>query len=103
MMTCYKYSSHGSQEFNKWYFNDYKVIKVFGADQRIAFRRIGDNYRRGVTLTKDAFRNMVDVTIVPGMKVQLDRNCLFISHGKRIQLIKYCFTRDKKKCDGGFF
>ena len=58
---------------------------------------------RGVTLSKRAFLNMVDVTINPGMKVELEPNCVLSNLGKRVHLVKYCLTQDKKKCEGGFF
>ena len=91
------------EKCNKWYFNDYKLIKVFGVNDRIAFQRKGNKYARGVTLSKRAFYNIVDVSITPGMKVELEPNVVLSNLGKRIQLIKYCLTRDMKKCDGGFF
>ena len=104
-MACFQLSSPISAERNKWYFNDYKVIKVFGKDDRIAFQRKGRKYTctRGVTLSKRAFLNIVDVTITPGMKVELEPNCVLTNLGKRVHLVKYCLTRDNKKCDGGFF
>ena len=102
-MACYQFPLHGASNRNKWYFSDYKLIKVFGRDNRISFQRKGTKYSRGVTLSTDAFRKMVDVSITPGMKVELERNCVLRNLGKRIQLIKYCLTRDMQQCDGGFF
>ena len=103
-MACFQMSSSISAERNKWYFTDYKVIKVFGKDDRIAFQRKGGkSWTRGVTLSKHAFLNMVDVTITPGMKVELEPNVVLSNLGKRIHLVKYCLTRDNKRCDGGFF
>ena len=72
-------------------------------DDRIAFQRKGNKYTRGVTLSKNAFLKLVDVSIIPGMKLELEPNVVLSNLGKRIQLIKYCLTRDMKKCDGGFF
>ena len=102
-MACFQIVKKDRQLTNKWYFTDYKLIKVFGKDNRIAFQRKGVHYTRGVTLSKNAFLNMVDVTIVAGMKLELEPNLVLCNLGKRIQLIKYCLTRDMKKCDGGFF
>ena len=104
-MACFQMSSPISAERNKWYFKDYKVIKVFGKDDRIAFQRKGSKYTctRGVTLSKRAFLNIEDVTITPGMKVELEPNIVLTNLGKRIHLVKYCLTRDNKRCDGGFF
>ena len=102
-MACFQIVKNDPSLHNKWYFNDYKLIKVFGMDDRIAFQRKGNKYRRGVTLSKDAFRKLVDVSIVPGMQLELGPNLILSNLGKRIQLIKYCFTRDMKRCDGGFF
>ena len=103
-MACFQVSSPLSGECNKWYFSDYKVIKVFGRDDRIAFQRKGGkSCTRGVTLSKRAFLNIEDVTITPGMKVELEPNIVLSNLGKRIHLVKYCLTQDNKKCDGGFF
>ena len=104
-MASFQVSPSISAKRNKWYFNDYKVIKVFGKDDRIAFQRKGSKftYTRGVTLSKRAFLNIEDVTITPGMKVELEPNCVLTNLGKRVHLVKYCLTRDKKRCDGGFF
>ena len=102
-MACFQMTRPKQHDCNKWYFNDYKLIKVFGTNDRIAFHRKGNHYTRGVTLSKDAFLNIIDVTITPGMKVELEPNVFLSNLGKRIQLIKYCLTRDNKRCDGGFF
>lgn len=102
-MNCFPKASRDSANYNKWYFNDFKLIKVFGVDDRVAFQRKGNKYMRGVTLSKHAFLNMVDVTIKPDMKVELEPNCVLSNLGKRVHLVKYCLTRDTKKCEGGFF
>ena len=87
----------------KWYFCDYKLIKVFGKDNRVAFQCKGTAYTRGVTLSKAAFLKIEDVTIVPGMRLELESNCFLVNLGGRIHLIRYCLTRDKVRCQGGFF
>ena len=102
-MACFQIMKNDQRLCNKWYFEDYKLIKVFGADDRIAFQRKGNKYTRGVTLSKDAFLKLVDVSITPGMTMELESNLVLRNLGKRIQMIKYCLTRDMKKCDGGFF
>lgn len=101
-MTCCR-ESQLRRARQKWYFSDYKLIKVFGHDTRVAFQRKGTAYTRGVTLSKAAFLNIDDVTLVPGMTITLERNCVLRSLGKRIQLIRYCYTRDQQRCQGGFF
>ena len=102
-MACFQIMKNDQGLCNKWYFEDYKLIKVFGVDDRIAFQRKGNKYTRGVTLSKDAFLKLVDVSISPGMTMELESNVVLRNLGKRIQMIKYCLTRDMKKCDGGFF
>lgn len=102
-MACFQITKNDQGLCNKWYFEDYKLIKVFGVDDRIAFQRKGNKYTRGVTLSKDAFLKLVDVSISPGMTMELESNVVLRNLGKRIQMIKYCLTRDMKKCDGGFF
>lgn len=102
-MACFQIMESDQRLCNKWYFEDCKLIKLFGANDRIAFQRKGNKYVRGVTLSKDAFLKMVDVSITPGMTMELEPNIVLRNLGKRIQMIKYCLTRDMKKCDGGFF
>ena len=85
----------------KWYFDNYKVIKMIGVN-RIAFQRKG-KYTRGCTITVDGFDKMEDVSIVPSMKMELENNVVLSNQGKFIQLVKYCMTRDGKRCEGGLF
>ena len=89
-------------EKNKWYFDDYKVIKVFGKNDRVAFQRKG-RYARGVTISKDAFRKLTDVSITPNYRLEIEKNTFIYNLGKRIQLIKYCLMKDMQRCEGGFF
>ena len=87
----------------KWYFNDYKVVKVIGAGKdRIAFQKKG-KYTRGLSMTFDAFLKMEDVTITPGMQLELEPNVFLKHFDKCVNLVKYCETRDHQRCDGGFF
>lgn len=87
---------------NKWYFDDYKVIKVLESSRRIAFQRKG-RYVRGVTISEDAFRRLTDVTILPTTREEIEKNTFIFNLGGRIQIIKYCYSRDGKRCEGGFF
>ena len=86
----------------KWLFNSYKVIKLFASNDRIAFQR-KCKYTRGLSISKEAFLRMEDVTITPGMRIELEPNVWLSNYGNQIHMVKYCFTRDNKKCDGGFF
>ena len=52
-----------------WNFGENKVVKITRSN-RLAFQRKG-RYNRGLTLSKDAFFKMEDVTIVPGTRIQL--------------------------------
>ena len=88
----------------KWVFNDYKIVKVIGAAKdRIAFQRKGNKYTRGLSISKDAFMKMEDVTITPGMKIELEPNVFLSHYGKSINLLKVCHSTDSKQCNGGFF
>ena len=90
-------------ENGKWTFNDYKIIKVIGAAKdRIAFQRKG-KYTRGLSISENAFMKMEDVTIMPGMELNLEPNVYLRHYGKSINLVKFCHTKDDKRCDGGFF
>lgn len=86
----------------KWNFNTYKQVKIIKTSNRISFQRKG-NYTRGLTISKDAFHNMDDVTITSGRRIQLEPEVWLINHGKEITLVKYCMTHDKKRCEGGYF
>ena len=46
---------------------------------------------------------MEDVTIRPGLKIELEPNVMLINQGSRIMLVKYCMTHDQKRCEGGLF
>ena len=88
---------------NKWTFNDYKLIKVIGAaHDRIAFQRKG-KYTRGLSMSTTAFKKMDDVTITPGMEINLEGNIHLRHFGNCVNLIKFCLTSDSKQCEGGFF
>ena len=78
-------------------------MKIIGAAKdRVLFQRKG-KYLRGVSISKDAFLKMDDVTIVPNMEMELEPNVWLRNLGNQIHLVKYCLTRDNKRCDGGFF
>lgn len=92
-----------NNECGKWHFNDYKKVKVFGKRfPRIAFQRNG-KYSRGVSLSIGGFSKMEDVSITPGMRVELEPNVFLTNNGNHVHLVKYCMTDDQKRCDGGFF
>lgn len=86
----------------KWLFNTVKQVKVSRNKQRVLFQRKG-NYVRGLSISKEAFLRMEDVTIKPDMRIELEPNVWLINYGTDITLVKYCFTQDKQRCDGGFF
>lgn len=89
----------------KYLLNDYKVVKVMrrGNNSRIAFQRKCNKYTRGLSISKDGLCKMEDVTITPGMEIELESNVYLKNYGKQIHMVKYCMTRDAKRCDGGFF
>ena len=89
---------------DEWLFNDYKIVKIVKSKSpRIAFQRHGYKYTRGLSITKEAFLKMEDVTIVPSMRIELEPNVFLTNYGTSIHLVKYCLTKDGKRCDGGFF
>lgn len=87
----------------KWFFNDCKLVKIMPTSGRIAFQRKNNHYTRGLSISKDAFLNMDDVTIVPGRRIELEPNVWLSNYGNAIHLVKYCLTQDQKQCNGGFF
>ena len=89
----------------KWCFTDYKVIKILKSGKkhcRISFQRKG-KYTRGLSISMDAFYKLEDVSLTPAMRIELEANVWIINHGSQIHLVKYCYTRDNKRCDGGLF
>ena len=86
----------------KWFLNDFKTIKILNKNGRVAFQRF-NKYSRGLSISKDAFLKMVDITIIPGDKMELEPNVFLRDYGNHIHMVKYCMTRDNKRCDGGFF
>ena len=89
----------------KWHFNESKLIKVIKGKKRgyrVAFQCKG-KYTRGLSISKDAFLKMEDVTITPGMRMELDSNVWLTNYGKSVHLVKYCQTHDEQKCEGGYF
>ena len=88
----------------KWCFDNYKIVKIIRASERISFQRKSNRYNRGLTISKEAFLNMDDITLTPGRKIELEPNVVLMNDlPKRISLIKYCVTHDGKKCEGGLF
>ena len=85
-----------------WKINDNKSVKIFGKAQRVIFNR-STTYVRGLSMTKQAFLRMEDVTIMPDTRLELDPQVWLINYGTRIHLVKYCLTHDEKRCNGGFF
>ena len=94
-------------DITRWTISSDKFVKMFGKYGHITFKRMTKNdsnhQSRGVTISKDAFLRMDDVTLVPGSYVDLEKNVVLTNYGSKIQLTKYCFSKDDKRCDGGFF
>lgn len=93
-----------SKEDNKkWFVNGFKTVKILGSKTgRVAFQR-KNKYTRGLSISKEAFLKMVDVTILPGDSLELEPNVFLKDYGNSVHMVKYCLTSDKKRCDGGFF
>ena len=88
----------------KWFINNFKTIKILNKNGRIAFQRHSiHKYARGLSITKEAFLKMIDVTIVPGDSIELQTNVHLKDYGNEVYLVKHCFSRDDKRCIGGFF
>ena len=89
---------------SQWCFeNRDKIIKVIGKkNKRIRFQR-KDVYNRGVSISKDGLLTMEDVTITPGSRINLEPRIYLTNYGSYIHLVKYCFSEDKKQCEGGYF
>ena len=88
----------------KWFINNFKTIKIVNKNDRVIFQRYSSHkYCRGLSISKDAFLKMTDITIVPGDSLELETNVYLKDYGNQVCLTKYCFSRDNKRCNGGFF
>lgn len=89
-----------------WQINNIKHVKI-NRKGRIAFQYdTGLSTRplqRGLSISKEAFYKMEDVTITPDMKTELEANVFLKNYGRSILLIKYCTSRDGVQCQGGIF
>lgn len=85
-----------------WRIDEKKVVKLM-KNGRIAFQQQKGRYNRGLSLSKDGFLKMEDVSIAPANRIEVEPNVWLINYGQYIQLVKYCLTRDHKRCDGGIF
>jgi len=85
-----------------WSIADNKIMKLM-KNGRIGFYQCKGQYNRGLSLSIDGFSKMEDVTISPATRIELEPNVWLINYGSHIQLVKYCLTKDQKRCDGGIF
>jgi len=85
-----------------WNIGEKKIVKLM-KNGRVAFQQQKGRYNRGLSLSKDAFLKMEDVSITPATRIELEPNVWLINYGQCIQLVKYCLTKDQKRCDGGIF
>lgn len=86
-----------------WRFGDEcnKMVKILGHGKRIAFQRCGKRIR-GLSISKDAFLKMEDVTLSPGLRMELESDIFLTNYGNHVHLVKYCLTSYGEPCDGGF-
>lgn len=53
-------------------------------------------------LSKAAFEKMEDVSIAPGVSIILENNVELSYFSKSIKLVRYCMSKDSKRCEGNF-
>ena len=74
---------------------------------RVLFqRKLPSGDRRGVGISWEAFSRMKDVALRPyqAIVVSLEEDVFLNNYGnKTIHLIKYCNSKDEKRCTGGQF
>ena len=92
---------------NSWRLSNTKHIKLIPTSMRILFQReLSSGKRRGVSISWHAFSQMKDVTLRPykAVVVSLEEDVFLNNYGdKTIHLIKYCNSKDNKRCTGGQF
>lgn len=92
---------------NQWRLADNKFIRLFHGGHRVSFQKRTYNDRhhrsRGLTIDAPTFLQMDDVSIYPDWCKELNGDVVLNNCGRCIQLTKYCFSSDQKRCNGGFF
>ena len=88
----------------EWLIAKNKCVRIYSSQKKLHFLHYNASGRNhGLTISKDAFLKMEDVSISPGSSLMLESNVFLSNYAHTIKLTKYCFTRDKQRCDGGFF
>lgn len=81
-------------------------VKLWPQSQTITFIRKGrglrSSFQRGMRLSKAAFEKMEDVSIAPGVSIILENNVELSYFSKSIKLVRYCMSKDSKRCEGNF-
>ena len=87
-----------------WEIGGNVIIKLMnGEHPKVAFRRrMKNGSYRGITLPGDSFKRIVDVTITPGLSLDLESGVTLVNYGNQIKFTKYCFSSDETRCDGAF-
>lgn len=95
------------RQISQWKIKSNKFVKVFSGGRKITFQKTTNedkNHRsRGVTINENAFHHIEDVSINPTTSIDLDKNIVLKNCDGKIYLVKYCFSRDEKCCNGGLF
>ena len=88
----------------EWTIAKNKCVKISSSQLKIHFtHRNARGRNHGLTISKEAFLKMEDVTITPGFRLMLEPRVFLSNYGRDIKLTKYCYSRDNQCCDGGFF
>ena len=78
----------------KWICDDYKVLTAVN-NSHVIFHLKGDKYRQSaISISKDAFFKMEDVSIVPGMRNVLEPQLWIESFGKFVRMVKLYLNRE---------
>ena len=85
----------------EWPISNKKAVTIRGSGHRVVFKWIG-KYNRYVSVSREVFDAMDDVSITSGMRLKLNNNVELVNYGTVIRLIKFCTSRDGKQCEGGF-
>ena len=87
-----------------WKLSDLKLVKITLPSLRIIFLRKLPSGDRRIGLSMEAFSNIEDISNHPQFSISLDENTnLYDNCGRGIHLVRYCNSRDQKRCVGGIF
>lgn len=77
--------------------------EIRATNNGVNFKRRQGKRFRSLYIPFEAFNKMEDITKLPVRCLELSPNIALVNLGDRIHLVKYCTSRDGKRCNAGLF